>query len=163
MRSSENQVSNHEAKFLAKLNQCALFAETLSLCLERTGLRQINLAQRLFVEPATVHNWRTNKRLPDAVMVQRISAALGLSSPQQQMVSDAWRVTRRARELVPCVEEAGQTKNVAMVLALEEEFNKQLAQAKQQIQATKWDFLQKTVERSQRYDLDPDIWMYSGY
>lgn len=152
------------AEFVERLKMCALFAEALSLCLASAGVRPIELSRRLYVEPATVHNWRKDKRLPDAVMVLRVANALGLDSDQQQMLVDAWRVTRRARELVPCVEEARQCRDVVTVLALKEEFSKQLASVQRRIQSVKWDRLYAMSDgAAQSSDLDPEIWLYSGY
>lgn len=164
MQSSTNYNHDRASKFLAQLEQCALFADALILCLHGAKLRQIELAQRLFVEAATVHNWRTNKRLPDAAMVLRIAAALGLESKQQQMLVDTWRVTRRARELIHCVEETKRSSDMVTLLTLEAEYTNQLAQAKRQLQAAKWRGVQAEAGSAERmHDLDPEIWLYSGY
>ncbi|MEM7128190.1 MAG: hypothetical protein AAF702_17795 [Chloroflexota bacterium] len=162
--SQDNKQDTLAGKFLKQLKTCGLFGEILSLYLEYTGVRQIELSQRLYVEAATVHNWRKDKRLPDAPMVLRISAALGLTSVQQKTLIDAWRVTRRARELVPCVEEVSKSRDVVTLLSLKAEFSTQLASVRRQIQSAKWSKMYTKTDDAVSYSgLDPDIWLYSGY
>ena len=55
-----------------------LFAETLrKLRLER-GLSQIQLSEQLYVARSTIARWENGSRLPDAVMISRLSQCLGV-------------------------------------------------------------------------------------
>lgn len=53
-----------------------LFAETLKKLREEKGLSQIQLADRMFVNKATISRWESGSRLPDAAMITRLSRVL---------------------------------------------------------------------------------------
>ena len=55
-----------------------LFAETLRRVRCERGLSQRELAERLFVTRPTIARWENGSRLPDATMLSRISACLGV-------------------------------------------------------------------------------------
>lgn len=52
------------------------FAETLKKLRTSKGLSQRELAERLFVNRSTVARWESGSRLPDAVMISRLSQCL---------------------------------------------------------------------------------------
>lgn len=52
------------------------FAETLKKLRTSTGLSQRELAERMFVNRSTVARWESGSRLPDAVMISRLSQCL---------------------------------------------------------------------------------------
>jgi len=55
-----------------------LFAETLKkLRLER-GLSQVQLGEQMYVARSTIARWENGSRLPDAVMISRLSQCLGV-------------------------------------------------------------------------------------
>ena len=54
-----------------------LFAETLKKLRSDQGLSQRELAERMYVTRSTVARWENGSRLPDAVMIVRLSACLG--------------------------------------------------------------------------------------
>ena len=53
-----------------------LFAETLKKLRTEKGLSQIQLADRMFVNKATISRWESGSRLPDAAMITRLSRVL---------------------------------------------------------------------------------------
>lgn len=55
-----------------------LFAETLKKLRNDKGLSQRELAERIYVTRSTVARWESGSRLPDAVMISRISQSLGI-------------------------------------------------------------------------------------
>lgn len=55
-----------------------LFAETLRKLRTSKGLSQRDLAERLYVTRSTVARWESGTRLPDAVMISRLSHCLGV-------------------------------------------------------------------------------------
>ena len=55
-----------------------LFAETLRKLRTSKGLSQRDLAERLYVTRSTVARWENGTRLPDAVMISRLSHCLGV-------------------------------------------------------------------------------------
>ena len=54
------------------------FAETLKQLRTNKGLSQRELAERMFVNRSTVARWESGSRLPDAVMISRLSKCLGI-------------------------------------------------------------------------------------
>lgn len=52
------------------------FAETLKKLRTSKGLSQRELAERMFVNRSTVARWESGSRLPDAVMISRLSQCL---------------------------------------------------------------------------------------
>lgn len=106
MESPEKRSGPAQA-FVGELQQIAIFAELLELYLVRKAVKQAHLAEKLFVHPATVHNWRKNKRLPDNLgIVYRASQVLKLSPFESENLIQAWRFSRAVRDLVPFIEEA---------------------------------------------------------
>lgn len=58
--------SNQLTEFvITNLKRYSLFAELLEYYLSKQQVLPAHLAERIFVEPATVSHWRKNKRLPD--------------------------------------------------------------------------------------------------
>ena len=55
------------------------FAETLKKLRTSKGLSQRELAERMFVNRSTVARWESGSRLPDAVMISRLSRAFDTS------------------------------------------------------------------------------------
>ena len=55
-----------------------LFAETLKKLRVDRGLSQRELAEHMYVTRSTVARWENGSRLPDAVMVSRLSQCLGV-------------------------------------------------------------------------------------
>ena len=55
-----------------------LFAETLKKLRINKGLSQRELAMRMYVTRSTVARWENGSRLPDAVMISRLSQCLGV-------------------------------------------------------------------------------------
>ena len=53
-----------------------LFAETLKKLRMEKGLSQWQLAERMFVTRSTITRWENGSRLPDAVMISRLSLCL---------------------------------------------------------------------------------------
>lgn len=53
-----------------------LFADALRNLRTKKGLTQIQLANRLFVNKATVSKWESGSRLPDAAMISRLASVL---------------------------------------------------------------------------------------
>jgi len=53
------------------------FAETLRKLRMERGLSQRDLAERMYVTRSTVARWENGNRLPDAVMISRLSRCLG--------------------------------------------------------------------------------------
>ena len=54
-----------------------LFAETLRKLRTGKGLSQRELAERMYVNRSTVARWESGSRLPDAMMISRLSQCLG--------------------------------------------------------------------------------------
>ena len=54
-----------------------LFADTLKKLRKDKGLSQRALAEKMYVTNATVSRWESGYRLPDAVMISRLSEVLG--------------------------------------------------------------------------------------
>lgn len=106
MKPSINSCKQAEL-FVAELRQIAVFAEMLEHYLDCKEVRQAHLAQKLFVHPATVHNWRTNKRLPDNLgIVYQMAQVLQLAPLEAENLLQAWRFTRTVRDWIPYIEEA---------------------------------------------------------
>ena len=55
-----------------------LFAETLKRIRTSKGISQRELAERMYVNRSTVARWESGNRLPDAVMISRLSRCLGI-------------------------------------------------------------------------------------
>ena len=55
-----------------------LFSETLKKLRTGKGLSQLALANKMFVTRPTVARWESGTRLPDAVMITRLAAVLGV-------------------------------------------------------------------------------------
>lgn len=55
-----------------------LFAETLKKLRTERGLSQQKLAEQMYVTRSTVARWENGSRLPDAVMISRLSQYLGV-------------------------------------------------------------------------------------
>ena len=53
-----------------------LFAETLKKLRTDKGLSQRELAERMYVTRSTIARWESGSRLPDAVMIFRLSRCL---------------------------------------------------------------------------------------
>ena len=54
------------------------FAETLKKLRTDKGLSQRELAERMYVNRSTVARWESGSRLPDAMMISRLSKCLGI-------------------------------------------------------------------------------------
>ena len=54
-----------------------LFADTLKKLRYDKGLSQSDIAKQMYVTKATVSRWESGTRLPDAVMISRLSTVLG--------------------------------------------------------------------------------------
>ena len=54
-----------------------LFAETLKRLRTEKGISQIQLAQKLFVDRSTITRWENGSRLPNNMMINRISKLFG--------------------------------------------------------------------------------------
>ena len=57
-----------------------VFAETLKKLRTNKGLSQRELAERMYVTRSTVARWESGSRLPDAVMISRLSQCLGIDA-----------------------------------------------------------------------------------
>ncbi len=55
-----------------------LFAENLRKLREQKGLSQKQLGNQMFVNHSTIARWENGSRLPDAVMILRLSRCLGV-------------------------------------------------------------------------------------
>ena len=55
-----------------------LFAKTLKKLRTERGLSQIQLGEQMFVNQSTVARWENGSRLPDAVMISRLSRYFGI-------------------------------------------------------------------------------------
>ena len=53
-----------------------LFADTLRKLRTDKGISQTQLADRMFVNKATISRWESGTRLPDAAMITRLSQVL---------------------------------------------------------------------------------------
>ena len=53
-----------------------IFAENLRKLREEKGLSQKQLGKQMFVNPSTIANWESGRRLPDAVMILRLAKCL---------------------------------------------------------------------------------------
>ena len=54
-----------------------LFSDTLKKLRTEKGISQQALAEKMYVTRSTVARWESGSRLPDAVMISRISEVLG--------------------------------------------------------------------------------------
>ena len=54
------------------------FAENLRKLREQKGLSQKQLGTQMFVNPSTIANWESGRRLPDAMMLLRLATCLGV-------------------------------------------------------------------------------------
>jgi len=52
------------------------FAKTLKMLRAERGISQIQLAERLFIDRSTISRWESGSRLPDNMMIARISKSL---------------------------------------------------------------------------------------
>lgn len=94
-------------RLLEKLRCYALFAELFDYYLAKQELLQSHLAERIFVEPATISHWRKNRRMPENLgILHRVNLALNLSPPEQENLVVAWCNTKMVRDLIPYIEEA---------------------------------------------------------
>lgn len=75
----------------SKLEPVELFGEILSELMNRAEVGVTELAQALFVEPATVSHWRHGRRLPSAEMLYPISQALDLDENETLILVNAYR------------------------------------------------------------------------
>ena len=57
-----------------------IFAENLRKLREKSGLSQKQLGKQMFVNPSTIANWESGRRLPDAVMILRLAKCLGVDA-----------------------------------------------------------------------------------
>ena len=57
-----------------------LFAETLRKLRVEKGLSQMQLGSQLYVNHSTIARWENGTRLPDAAMILRLSACLGVDA-----------------------------------------------------------------------------------
>ncbi len=57
-----------------------LFAETLRKLRTKKGLSQREMAEQVFVTRPTVARWENGSRLPDAMMISRLSRCLGVDA-----------------------------------------------------------------------------------
>ena len=57
-----------------------LFAENLKKLREERGLSQIQLGKKMFVNHSTIARWENGSRLPDAMMILRLSRCLGVDT-----------------------------------------------------------------------------------
>ena len=57
-----------------------LFAEALRKLREEKGLSQKQLGQQMFVHHSTIARWENASRLPDAAMILRLAACLGVDA-----------------------------------------------------------------------------------
>lgn len=54
------------------------FAETLKMLRTKKGISQRELAERMYVNRSTITRWESGTRLPDVVMISRLSQCLGI-------------------------------------------------------------------------------------
>ena len=54
------------------------FSDTLKKLRHKKGLSQLELADKMYVTRSTVSRWESGNRLPDAVMLYRLSEVLGV-------------------------------------------------------------------------------------
>lgn len=94
-------------RLLERLKCYALFAELFDFYLGKQNLLQSHLAERIFVEPATISHWRKNRRIPENLgILHQVNLALNLSVQEQENLVVAWYTTRTIRDLIPYLEEA---------------------------------------------------------
>lgn len=55
-----------------------LFAETLKMLRTEKGFSQRELAEKMYVNRSTITRWESGTRLPDVVMISRLSQCLGI-------------------------------------------------------------------------------------
>lgn len=55
------------------------FAETLKNLRTKTGLSQRELAEKMYVNRSTITRWESGSRLPNVVMISRLSQCLGVN------------------------------------------------------------------------------------
>ena len=65
-----------------------LFSENLRRLRIKNGLSQQQLADKLFVDRSSIANWETGRRLPDAILIARLSEALGIDVSEMLSVPD---------------------------------------------------------------------------
>ena len=158
-------IANHR-NLKSLSNSCAhapFFAELLNLYLEQGKVRPVDLARQLSVEAATVHNWRTNKRLPDLAMVYQMGATLGLSGKTTARLIGAWRVTRSARDFIPYLEEAMRMNDLKAVRSIQTNFASEIDAIRDliRIQTEKLQRPKSSGVAPSDPQLDPDVWLYS--
>lgn len=56
------------------------FGERLALCVERTGLKQKQLAEMIEVTPTRLNYWIKDKREPDIAYIRKLAKALNVST-----------------------------------------------------------------------------------
>ena len=80
-----------------------LFAERLKKLRMDKNISQVQLAEQMFVTQSTVARWENGSRLPDAIMISRLSKLLDVDVNALEMATHssilAWRI--------PCTEEPG--------------------------------------------------------
>ena len=54
------------------------FADTLKLIRTEQGLSQQQLADKLFVDRSSIANWKSGRRIPNALLITRIAETLGV-------------------------------------------------------------------------------------
>jgi hypothetical protein len=122
---------------VAQLRSYALFAELLEHYLYKRPVLPVHLAERMFVEPATVSHWCKNKQLPEHLgFVHQMAAALALSALEKETLIVAWCNTRLVRDLIPYLEEAARQGDIDHVLTVVKSL---LDEAKPGFPATKED------------------------
>ena len=73
-----NNVNYNYTVYEEYLRMSMLFADTLKKLRIEKGLTQLDLAEQLFVSRTSVNRWENGTRLPDAMMIVRLSEALGV-------------------------------------------------------------------------------------
>ncbi len=73
-----NNVNYNYTVYGEYLRMSMLFADTLKKLRIEKGLTQLDLAEQLFVSRTSVNRWENGTRLPDAMMIVRLSEALGV-------------------------------------------------------------------------------------
>lgn len=85
------------------------FSNALCEQMLRTGIRQVDLAQRIHVDPSTITHWRKQRRIPqDSATVYLVAKALDLNSGEQTELLNAWLASKHVHELEPYIEFARQ-------------------------------------------------------
>ena len=68
---------NPGGRIICMNNEINLFAENLRKLREERGLSQKQLGAKLFVSNSTIARWENGNRLPDAMMILRLSRFFG--------------------------------------------------------------------------------------